>query len=114
MTLGSAVFGLFLGPLFAVPWLAGVVMLWRSSALRRGEKLLATLVFAGGPGLAWMLIFAPSLWPGLAGWLGAVLVTAPVVVAVILHARLRGRQATATGADTGSGQVGAGTQGTGA
>ena len=109
-TLGSAAFGLCLGPLFAVPWLAGVVMLWRSSVLRRGEKLLATLVFPGGPGLAWMLMFAPSLRPGLAGWLVAVLVMAPIVVAVILHARLRDRQTTATGASTRSGQVAAGNQ----
>ncbi len=111
MTLGSAAFGLFLGPLFAVPWLAGVVMLWRSSAPRRGEKLLATLVFPGGPGLASMLIFAPGLWPDLAVWLVAVM--APVVVAVIIHARLRGRQAAAIGAATRSGQLGAGNQETG-
>ena len=110
MTLGSAAFGLFLGPLFAVPWLAGAVMLWRSLALRRGEKLLATLVFPGGPGLAWTLMFAHGLRPGVAVWLVAVLVMAPVVVAVIIHARLRGRQATATGAATATGQIGADNQ----
>jgi len=37
-------------PIFG--WLIGVMLLWSSGLWRRSEKILATLVFPGGPGLA--------------------------------------------------------------
>lgn len=48
-------------PIFG--WLIGVILLWSSGLWRRSEKILATLVFPGGPGLA--LIGGAAAW-GLA------------------------------------------------
>lgn len=42
--------------LVVVGWLAGLAMLWSSRRWRVGEKLLATLVFPGGPFLATFLL----------------------------------------------------------
>jgi hypothetical protein len=43
-----------------VGWLIGVVLLWSSRRLRLGEKLLATLVVPGGPGVLWLLSRLPA------------------------------------------------------
>lgn len=49
----TAVLLLTAGSLFPfVGWIAGVVVLWTSRRWRTWEKVLATLVFPGGPGLA--------------------------------------------------------------
>lgn len=45
---------------FPVGWLIGVVLLWSSRRLRLGEKLLATLVVPGGPGMLWLLARLPA------------------------------------------------------
>jgi hypothetical protein len=42
--------------LLVVGWLAGIAMLWSSRRWRVGEKLVATLVFPGGPFLAVFLL----------------------------------------------------------
>ncbi len=42
--------------LFVIGWLVGVVLVWSSRRWTLGEKLLATLVFPGGPAVA--LVFA--------------------------------------------------------
>ena len=48
----AAVLLLTLGSLlFVVGWLAGIVMVWSSRRWTLAEKLVATLVFPGGPGL---------------------------------------------------------------
>jgi hypothetical protein len=45
--------------LFVVGWLAGIVMVWSSRRWTLLEKLVATLVFPGGPGLAlWLSVLA--------------------------------------------------------
>jgi hypothetical protein len=53
MTLGSFI------PL--IGWLVGVVLLWGSARLRTWEKLLATLVVPGGPGIVLLLAFAAPI-----------------------------------------------------
>ncbi len=51
LTLGSL--------LFVVGWLAGIVMVWSSRRWTLVEKLVATLVFPGGPGLVlWLSVVA--------------------------------------------------------
>ena len=56
----AAVLLLTLGSLlFMVGWLAGIVMVWSSRRWTLVEKLAATLVFPGGPGLAlWLSLLA--------------------------------------------------------
>ncbi len=53
LTVGSFILG--------VGWLVGVVLLWSSRRWRVGEKLLATLVLPGGPGLFPLVsLFVPT------------------------------------------------------
>jgi hypothetical protein len=95
-------------------WLIGVVLLWYSGLWTRSEKILATLVFPGGPALA--LVGASALMglatssqcltpdgsPPCAGFTQApvlsvalllIALTAPVVVAIVLLNRARRRAA---------------------
>jgi hypothetical protein len=118
----AAVLLLTLGSLlFVVGWLAGIVMVWSSRRWTLLEKLAATLVFPGGPGLVlWLSVLAvnttsctsttPSPANGFShdtaetcttsgfsvqGPLGAILVVAwlllPLVVAGVLLHRARRR-----------------------
>lgn len=43
-----------------IGWLVGVVLLWSSGVWRRSEKILGTLVFPGGPGVALLLVSLPT------------------------------------------------------
>ncbi len=113
LTLGSIV------PL--IGWLAGVIIAWTSRRWTTGEKLLATLVFPGGPFLAlWLTTVATgaqicgssttsgldgtsvqgpetctssggSLPPAVGIPLLVLLVVAPIVVAILLVVRARRR-----------------------
>ena len=77
-----------------IGWAVGVVLLWNSSLWRRSEKLLGTLIFPGGPGLA--LLLAPvalALPQALAVPVLLFVLIAPVVVAIVLLIRARGRTA---------------------
>jgi hypothetical protein len=111
----AAVICLTAGSLIPVfGWLTGVVLLWYSGLWTRSEKILATLVFPGGPALA--LVGASALMglatssqcltpdgsPPCAGFTQApvlsvalllVALTAPVVVAIVLINRARRRAA---------------------
>jgi hypothetical protein len=119
----GAVVMLTLGSLIPViGWAVGVILLWSSGLWRRSEKVLGTLIFPGGPGLALVLGGATgfaltdrpcsiSVGPAIGGQpmtpvevctgsalppvLGiAVLLLvliAPVVVAIVLLGRARGR-----------------------
>jgi hypothetical protein len=79
---------LFGGFLFGIGWLVGAILLWASSAWRVRDKLLGTLVFPGGLALPLYFLAAPSGWL-IPAWAGvvilAVLLIAPVLVAVHLH-----------------------------
>jgi hypothetical protein len=95
-------------------WLTGVVLLWSSRLWRPSEKILATLIFPGGPALA--LVGASAIMglatssqcltphgsPACAGFTRApvlsialllIALVAPVVVAIVLLNRARGRAA---------------------
>src|ERR1035437_1797757 len=91
----GAVAMLTLGPLLPlIGWEAGVILLWSSALWRRSEKLLGTLIVPGGPGLA--LFAAPRglAQPRALGILVLLFVLiAPIVVAIILLNRARGRTA---------------------
>jgi hypothetical protein len=120
----GAVIMLTVGSLIpVVGWLVGVILLWSSGLWRRSEKLLGTLIFPGGPGLALTLGALPmAMLPvqtcttpastisgqtitsqevctgtSLLGIVGIaillILLIAPVVVAVVLLKRARGRAA---------------------
>jgi hypothetical protein len=52
-------------PLFG--WLIGVILLWSSGRWRRSEKVLGTLIFPGGPGLAMFYLPALFMWIDLSG-----------------------------------------------
>jgi uncharacterized membrane protein len=84
LTLGSLI------PVFG--WAVGVVLLWSSGLWRRSEKVLGTLIFPGGPGLALFLGAAAVALPqalGITVLLFALI--GPLVVAVVLLSRARGR-----------------------
>jgi uncharacterized membrane protein len=86
LTLGSLI------PVFG--WAVGVVLLWSSGLWRRSEKVLGTLIFPGGPGLALFLGAAAVALPqalGIATLLFVLL--GPFVVAIVLLSRARGRVA---------------------
>jgi hypothetical protein len=111
----AAVICLTAGSLIPVfGWLTGVVLLWSSGLWRRSEKILATLIFPGGPALASVGAFAimglatssdcltPDGSPPCAGFTRApvlsvalllIALTAPVVVAIVLLNRARRRAA---------------------
>ena len=91
----AAVVMLTLGSLIPViGWAVGVVLLWNSSPWRRSEKLLGTLIFPGGPGLALLLgPVAFALPQALAVPVLLFVLIAPVVVAIVLLKRARGRTA---------------------
>jgi len=109
-----AVVFLTFGSLIPLAWLIGVALLWYSSLWRRSEKILATLIFPGGPALA--LVGASAIMglatssqcltphgsPACAGFTQApvlsvalllIALTAPVVVAIVLINRARRRAA---------------------
>jgi len=110
-----AIFCLTAGSLLPVfGWLIGLVLLWSSGLWRRSEKILATLIFPGGPALA--LVGASALIglatssqcltphgspacaaftqaPVLSVALLLIALTAPVVVAIVLLNRARSRAA---------------------
>lgn len=116
----AAVLMLTVGSLIPIAgWLVGVVLLWMSKRWTRGEKLLGTLVFPGGPGGALLLsgvagLMATSLITqtctvtaggveactgftvpaGLFIGVLVVLVVAPVVVAGVLISRVQARRET--------------------
>jgi hypothetical protein len=48
----GAVVMLTVGSLIPLGWFVGVILLWTSGIWRRSEKVLATLIVPGGPGLA--------------------------------------------------------------
>lgn len=52
-------------PIFG--WLIGVILLWSSGLWRRSEKVLATLIFPGGPGLALFGLPVLRMWVDLSG-----------------------------------------------
>jgi hypothetical protein len=111
----AAVICLTAGSLIPVGgWLVGLVLLWRSQLWQRSEKILATLIFPGGPALA--LVGASALMglatssqclnphgsPACAGFTQApvlsvalllIALIAPVVVAIVLLNRARSRAA---------------------
>jgi len=97
-------------------WIAGVVVLWSARRWRTWEKVLATLVFPGGPGLAAAAgvigigstscsstgssagddvthCTSSGLPVAVGGPLFLVWIVAPVVVGIVLLARARGRAA---------------------
>jgi hypothetical protein len=95
-------------------WLTGVALLWYSGLWTRSEKILATLIFPGGPALALVGASAimglatssecltPNGSPACAGFTQApvlsvalllIALTAPVVVAIVLINRARRRAA---------------------
>ncbi len=104
-------------------WIAGVVLMWTSRRWRTWEKILATLVVPGGPGLA---VFAgligigtsscsssgsstsdevthcttSGISAGLAGPLFVAWIVAPVVVAILLFVRARDRAAVEPAVET--------------
>lgn len=109
-----AVVCLTAGSLIPFFWLTGVALLWYSSLWRRSEKILATLIFPGGPALA--LVGASAIMglatssqcltphgsPPCAGFTRApvlsvalllIALTAPIVVAIVLINRARRRAA---------------------
>lgn len=60
----GAVVMLTVGSLIPViGWLVGVILLWSSGLWRRSEKLLGTLIFPGGPGLAMLISGAAFALP---------------------------------------------------
>jgi hypothetical protein len=98
-----------------VGWIAGVVMVWLSRRWRTSEKILATLVFPGGPGLALFVgtfglrtstcatrsdssgEVTSCTHSGGMPWLGVTVfiiwVAAPIVVGIVLLVRARDRAA---------------------
>ena len=103
-----------------IGWLVGVILLWSSGLWRRSEKLLGTLIVPGGPGLALLLGTLPgktcssttsgstiggpvitteevctgfALPPAVAIAVLLFVLIAPVVVAIVLLNRARGRAA---------------------
>ena len=86
LTLGSLI------PVFG--WAVGVVLLWSSGLWRRSEKVLGTLIFPGGPGLALFLGAAAVALPQALGIAVLLFVLiGPMVVAIVLLSRARGRVA---------------------
>jgi hypothetical protein len=99
-----------------VGWIAGLVLLWMSRRWRTGEKILATLVFPGGPGLAVtagvfgigtsscsstgsaagdevMHCTGSGIWSTMALPVFVVWLAAPIVVSIVLLVRARDRAA---------------------
>ena len=116
----GAVVMLTVGSLIPLGWFVGVILLWSSGLWRRSKKLLGTLIVPGGPGLALFGGAFAASWPcvgpvtstisgqivtpaqactssGLAQALGValllVVLIAPIVVAIVLLNRARGRTA---------------------
>jgi uncharacterized membrane protein len=86
LTLGSLI------PVFG--WAVGVVLLWSSRLWRPSEKVLGTLIFPGGPGLALFLGAAAVALPQALGIAVLLFVLiGPLVVAVVLLRRARDRLA---------------------
>ena len=86
LTLGSLI------PVFG--WAVGVVLLWSSGLWRRSEKVLGTLIFPGGPGLVLFLGAAAVALPQALGIAVLLFVLiGPMVVAIVLLSRARGRVA---------------------
>jgi uncharacterized membrane protein len=86
LTLGSLI------PVFG--WAVGVVLLWSSGLWRRSEKVLGTLIFPGGPGLALFLGAAAVALPQALGIAVLLFVLiGPLVVAIVLLNRARRRAA---------------------
>ena len=91
----GAVVMLTVGSLIPViGWVVGVILLWSSGLWRRSEKLLGTLIVPGGPGLALFVAHRGLAQPRALGILVLLFVLiAPIVVAIILLNRARGRTA---------------------
>jgi hypothetical protein len=89
LTLGSLI------PVFG--WAVGVVLLWSSRLWRTSEKVLGTLVFPGGPGLALFLGAAAVALPQAIG-IGLLLfvLIGPFIVGIFLLSRARSRVAPKT------------------
>jgi hypothetical protein len=90
-----AVLMLTVGSLIPVlGWAVGVILLWSSGRWRPSEKLLGTLIIPGGPGMALLLGAAAMALPSVLT-IPVLLFTliGPVVVAVFLLNRARGRVA---------------------
>jgi hypothetical protein len=86
LTLGSLI------PVFG--WAVGVVLLWSSGLWRPSEKVLGTLIVPGGPGLILVLGAAAFALPRAVGISVLLFVfLAPLVVAIFLLNRARGRAA---------------------
>ncbi len=106
-----------------VGWVAGVVLMWTSRRWRTWEKILATLVFPGGPGVAVFLgligigttscsssgsstsdevmrCTTSGVSPGLGVPLFVAWIVAPVVVAILLFVRARDRAAAEPAVET--------------
>jgi len=52
-----------MGLIPVIGWLVGVILLWSSGLWGRSEKLLGTLIFPGGPGLAMLISGAAFALP---------------------------------------------------
>jgi len=75
-------------------WAVGVILLWSSGRWRPSEKLLGSLIVPGGPGMALLLgATAVALPPALAIAVLLFSLIGPVVVAIVLLNRARGRTA---------------------
>ena len=89
----GAVVMLTVGSLIPVlGWAVGVILLWSSGRWRPSDKLLGTLIVPGGPGMALLLgATAVALPPALAIAVLLFSLIGPVVVAIVLLNRARGR-----------------------
>lgn len=103
-----------------IGWVVGLILLWSSGVWRRSEKLLATLIVPGGPGLGLLIGTLPAgqscsttsggsvggqvtttepvctgfaLPPALGIALMLFVLIAPIVVAIVLISRARARTA---------------------
>jgi len=87
------------GSLFLVGWLVGVALLWASDAWSVRDKLIGTLIVPGGLSGAFIIIGVVAVDVGGSEsflWiLMVVLLVAPILAAVYLGLRLRGRPAAA-------------------